>query len=226
MAFDPFNSVGGYTVGIPPTPVIDSNGNITANVGSIANLSTGNITTTGNVTANFFYGNLVGNVTANIVVPGINTSVIFNDSGIAGGSQNLLFDKDNNILTVAGKTVTNSLTMGSGNTQFSTSSVLFAMTASASQNQVLHRTQANTISSIDYTVIATDPTSNTRQTSKLIASVLGNEVGYYEYGTIDMNGGVGDFRVNYTNGNVELTVTPVTAYTTQYRIMITSYKEG
>jgi hypothetical protein len=31
MAADPFNSRGGYTVGIPPIQVIDANGNITAN---------------------------------------------------------------------------------------------------------------------------------------------------------------------------------------------------
>jgi hypothetical protein len=84
---------------------------------------------------------------------------------------------------------------------------------------------------MDYTIIATDTIANTRQTSKLIASVLGNDVGYFEYGTIDApitSPGVGDFKVNYEGGggpgNVTLTVTPQAAHLTNYKVLITSYK--
>ena len=47
MAFEPFNSVGGYTVGIPPIPIINENGVATlnglqvsglSNLGSVANV--------------------------------------------------------------------------------------------------------------------------------------------------------------------------------------------
>ena len=94
-------------------------------------------------------------------------------------------------------------------------------------NQNLHRIPASSISSIDYTIIATDNTANARQTSKLFASVLGTEVGYFEYGTIDVpmtSPGVGDFKVVYDSGNVVLTVSPIPNNLVNYKIMITSYK--
>ncbi len=46
MAADKFNSVGGYSVGIPPVNIVDENGNITAT----------------KITAARFVGNLYGNV--------------------------------------------------------------------------------------------------------------------------------------------------------------------
>ena len=47
MISDPFNAVGGITVGIPPVPVIDGNGNVVTNVLALS----------GNVSANRFYAN-------------------------------------------------------------------------------------------------------------------------------------------------------------------------
>lgn len=226
MALDPFNSVGGYSVGIPPITVVDQNGNILGNIGNIANLSSQNISASGNVTANTFYGNLIGNVVANIVVPGTNTSVLFNDAGLANATANFTFDKVLDKVTVQGSLSANNFSVGSGNYELVTQSVVFAVTASMATDQVLHRILANTVCSMDYTVIGTDTTSNTRQTSKLFAAVLGSNVGYYEYGTINMNGGVGDFKVQYNSGNVELTVDPLTSYSTSYKIMVTSYKES
>ena len=111
MAFEPFGLVGGVTVGIPPVLVIDSNGNVTSNRGNIANLSTAVITSSGNITAPFFIGNIVGNVSGNFVVPGTNTSVIFNQAGNAGASDNLQFNYSTNVLSLTGNiTVTNILT--------------------------------------------------------------------------------------------------------------------
>jgi hypothetical protein len=225
MASDPFNSVGGFTVNIPPISVIDANGNITSNLANISLINSNTISVTGDVTANAFYGNLVGNIVANIVVPGTNTSVVFNDQGLANANSDFTFDKVSSTVTVTGNLVANTVTVGVGNLQYSTSKVIFATTTSTGANQVLHRVLATTVSSVDYTVIATDSTANTRQTSKLIAAVLGTDVGYYEYGTILMNGGVGDFRVEYNSGNVELQVTPDTSNLTDYKIMITQYKE-
>ena len=226
MALDPFNSVGGYSVGIPPVQVVDQNGNILGNVGNIVNLSSQDISASGNITAGTFYGNLIGNITANITVPGVNTAIIFNDSGLANASANFTFDKVADRVTVTGSLSANTLNIGAGNSQLITQNAVFAITASMAADQVLHRIVANTICSIDYTVVATDATSNTRQTTKLVASVLGGNVGYYEYGTINMNGGVGDFKVQYSTGNVELVVTPLTSYSTSYKIMVTSYKES
>jgi len=59
------------------------------------------IVTTGNVTANNFIGNFSGNIT----VPGTNTEVIFNDSGIANGSLGFTFDKTSNTVTIDGEIV-------------------------------------------------------------------------------------------------------------------------
>ena len=228
MASDPFNSVGGYTINIPPIQVIDSNGNITSNLANIANINTsGNISVTGNVTANAFYGNLVGNIVANIVVPGTNTSVVFNDQGIANANPQFTFDKVTGIVNIANTLVANNVTMGNGPIEFVTSSVYFASTSSSGANQVLHRVLGTTISSIDYTIVATDLLANARQTSKLVATVWDSNVGYYEYGTVQMGPGspVGDFRVEYESGNVELQVTPNTSNSIDYKIMVTKYKE-
>ena len=232
MAADPFNSVGGYTIGIPPVPVIDSNGNITGNniVGNTLNIST-NANIGGTLIVNSILANsIAGNITANIVVPGSNTQVLYNNEGSAGANSAFTFNSATKLVSIDGDLIANSITMGYGPLEFCTSRVIFATSSSNGANQVLHRTQANTISSIDYTIIATDAVGNNRQTSKLFASVLGTEVGYFEYGTIDVpqiGPGVGDFRVQYdsANNDVTLTVTPVPSTLVNYRIMTTSYKE-
>lgn len=228
MAADAYNSLGGFSVKIPAVTIIDSEGTITSNTAIIGELSASTGSFTGDVNAPNFYGTFHGNIQGNLIVPGSNTEVIYNDNGQAGASNNFTFASNTNTLTVVGSVVTNSLTMSTDSQEYSTSTVTFATTVSDSPNQTLHTTVANTICSIDYTIIATDATSNTRQTSKLFASVLGTEVGYFEYGTIDVpqeSPGVGDFRVVHDNGNVVLTVTPVTSNLTDYKIMITSYKE-
>jgi hypothetical protein len=228
MAADPLNSVGGYSVGIPPIRVFDGNANLVANTANIVTLNVGgNLIANGHITANYFVGDVIGNIQGTLVSPGFDTEILYNDNGNAGASPNFTFDSTKNLVTIDGDLVANSITVGAGTTQFSTMGVLFATTVSSATNQILHTTVANTICSIDYTIIATDVTSNTRQTSKLFASVLGSEVGYFEYGTIDVpfsSPGVGDFKVVYDTGNVKLTVSPVTSHTTNYRIMITSYK--
>lgn len=230
MAADPFNSKGGYTVGIPPIPVIDANGNITAENATFGgNVEiNGNGIFTGNITANVFTGTFEGNISGNVVVPGANTWVCYNNQGNLGASEYMTFDSATRLFTVNGDVVANSVTLGSGLLEFSTQRVFFATTASPAPDQVLYSIVANTISSIDFTIIATDVTGNNRQTSKLFASVLGTEVGYYEIATIDvpyLGPGVGDFAVAYDTGNVVLKVQPVTSNLVDYRIMVTSYKE-
>ena len=222
MAAEPFNSAGGYTVGIPPIQIIDETGNVIATDIS----ASGNISATGNVTASLFIGDLQGNLSGSFSVSGPNTGVLFNDDGNVAATANLTFNKNTDQVVVAGELVANSFTIGHDNTEFSTSEVLFATTNSAGADQILYAIPANTIATIDYIVVATDATANTRQTSKLIASVLGDAAHYYEYGTIDMNGGVGDFKVFNVDGNIRLTVTPMTSNEVQYKILITYIKEG
>ena len=246
MAANPFNSVGGYTIAIPPVTIIDGNGNvsanaITANDIDVANIVssgnatiageiilTGNMVATGSVTADMFYGDFSGNIVGNLVVPGDNTEVLYNSYGNAGANPGFTFNSNTQIVTISGDLVANTITLGSGLYQLSESKAVFGITSANTPDQVLYTVNADSISALDFMIIATDTTGGNRQTSKIVASVYNGEVGYFEYGTIDvplLGPGVGDFKVTYSLGNVLLTVTPVTSNTVNYKIMITSYKE-
>jgi len=74
-------------------------GNNTANV-TFNTSGNGTLTATGNISAAYFIGNVVGNISGNIVVPGNNTAVIFNDSGNAGASDAFTFNKSSNLVTI------------------------------------------------------------------------------------------------------------------------------
>ena len=65
------------------------------------------LTSTGNITAPFFIGNVVGNISGNLVVPGSNTAVLFNNQGNAGASDALKFNYSSNVLTANGNIVAN-----------------------------------------------------------------------------------------------------------------------
>lgn len=230
MAVDPFNSVGGYTIGIPPVQIIDANGNLTVPQATIGDVTiTGDQVVTGNVVANLFVGSFSGNIVGNVVVPGADTCVIYNANGQASADDGLTYDYANTgTVTVKEDLIANSVTIGSGIHEFATSRIGMYTTTSTAPDQILHQIVANTICSLDYVIIATDQTGNNRQITKLFAGVLGAEVGYYEVGSIDVplhGPGVGDFKVNYDNGNVVLTVTPVTSNLVNYKVMVTSYKE-
>jgi len=230
MAADPLNSVGGYSVSIPPVQVIDFSGNVTTQHIAVTNIDvSANISVAGTCIAQNFVGDLVGNVSSGgIIAPGYNSHVLYNDNGRINGTGVLTIDTAISKVTISGELTANTITIGSSEeNQFCTTSVLLATTVSNSPNQTLHRTLADSICSIDYTIIASDTTANTRQTSKLFAGVLGTEVGYFEYGTIDVpqsSPGVGDFKVVYDSGNVVLTVNPIPNRLVNYKIMITSYK--
>ena len=226
MAAEPFNSAGGYTVGIPPVSIIDSNGNITA---PYANISGdidvgGNIVAVGNVTADKFYGNLVGNILADIRVDAPNTSIAFIKDGIVSGNTNLTYNETDNVVIINGDLIANTLTMGAGEYEFSSTKMLFASTNSAGADQVLQSVSGTVYSAVEYMIIADDTTANARQTTKLLASILGTQISYLEFGTIDINGGVGDFKVQYNTGNIELTVSPLSPNPASYKIMVTTYQ--
>ena len=82
---DPFNSPGGFSVGIPPELVIDANGNIVTNVNAPE----------ANVTANRIFANsylYANGQPLSIGASGSNTQVQYNSSGNLAGSANLTFD--------------------------------------------------------------------------------------------------------------------------------------
>lgn len=105
MSAEPFNSVGGYTVGIPPVPVVDSNGNITTNINAPA----------ANVTANRIFANsyLYANGVSIIQnAAGTNTQVQFNSNGNFGASAAFVFNSSSNLLTVQNVQVSNISNLG------------------------------------------------------------------------------------------------------------------
>ena len=129
MAADPFNSKGGYTIGIPPIPILDSNGNLTVPEAVIGNvIIEGDQVVSGTITSNLFIGSFQGNIVGNFVVPGLDTYVLFNEDGFAGASETLTYNYTNNILTVQGDLITDTITVGTGANEFSTTSVMFATT--------------------------------------------------------------------------------------------------
>jgi hypothetical protein len=88
MASEPFNSLGGYTVGIPPVPVVNSTGTVVANVNNdyvLANTV---------LTNNLRYAN-----GQSYVPVGSNTQVIYNSNGAFGSSSNFTFNSSTNFLT-------------------------------------------------------------------------------------------------------------------------------
>jgi hypothetical protein len=226
MAAEAFNSAGGYTVGIPPISIINTNGNITAPYANInGNLDvSGNITATGDLRADNIYGNIVGNTIGNVVISAPETSITFVKSGTVSGNNNFTYNEVNNVVTINGDLIANTLTMGAGSYEFSSTKMLFASTNSAGADQVLQSVNGTNHSAVEYMIIADDVTANSRQTTKLLASILGTQIAYSEFGTIDINGGVGDFKVQYNTGNIELTVSPLLSNPASYKIMVTTYK--
>jgi hypothetical protein len=75
-------------------------GNVVGNLNLSANLNTAGINSAGNVHASYFIGNVVGNVSGNLVVSGSNTFVVFNDNGSANSVSGFTFDKSSNSVFV------------------------------------------------------------------------------------------------------------------------------
>ncbi len=97
-----------------------------------------NLTSAGNITAPYFIGNVVGNISGNIVVPGTNTSVLFNQQGSAGASDAFQFNYATNVATIIGNlSATNISGNGAG---------LFAITGANVSGQVGYAGVANSVS--------------------------------------------------------------------------------
>ena len=217
MAAEPFNSIAGYSVGIPPVPVIDSTGNLTINV----QYPSGNVVVNTVKANNYQFAN-----GAPIVVPaGANTQIQFNNGGAFAGNSALTFNKDNVTVTINGNLVANSFQIGSGAYKFSTQAVYFAETTSTTADQVIWSIDATTVSGVDFNINATDATNGAR-VSVMISSVnLGTTVMYTEYAGLGINGGVGIFAVSYVGGFIKLSVSPYAASYTNYHMSITTYAE-
>ncbi len=90
---EPFNTLGGYSVGIPPELVIDETGNIVNNVNAPSS----------NVTANRIFANsylYANGAPLSIGAGGSNTQVQYNNNGLLGASSAFTFNSATNLLTV------------------------------------------------------------------------------------------------------------------------------
>ena len=109
-------------------------GDISNTTGGYSNTSVasylGNSSTNGNiygfdvhaanaVTANLFIGNFQGNITGNLVVPGANTQVLYNNAGNAGASIDFTFDPNVALMTVTGSAnITGNIAKGNLNAAY------------------------------------------------------------------------------------------------------------
>ena len=160
---------------------------------------------------------------------GSNTQLQFNNSGAFAGSPYLTFNNATNTMTVAGNLIANTFQMGAGIYEFYTTSVYFATTSSTTPNQVLWSIPVSETSGVDFTIISTTPSENTRQTSKLCSTYYAGIVAYNEFAGLHINGGVGTFEVVYNAGNIllppslQLLVSPDSTALTNYNMQITIY---
>jgi hypothetical protein len=252
MSVDKFNSVGGFSVGIPPKPIIDAGGNITALSANIAGNVTANSISAGdstfaNITALDIHArNLYGAIHANLVagdlqVDAADTEVVFSEERvvdsetvrIARGSPNFTFNKDTSELSVVGNINIQKINLGTPNTGKVVYEALAAKTFDAS-TQVLHNiADGQGVETVEYTVIATRTLAGVqlmRHACKIVAVVLDGDIRYYEYGTAVLGGVIGDFKMQFFDNGIggkfiQLTVDP--AYSTgevDYKIFSTIYK--
>jgi hypothetical protein len=151
MASEYFNSISGYTVGIPPILIVDSNGNVVTNV-----FTSGNVTASNVYANNYFYANGEPFV-ANVRVAGSNTQVQFNNNNELGASPNFTFNSASNVLST-----TNILLKDQATINFQ---------AATSNNTVGFKAPANIVANVSWTLpnkdgntlgnlLATDATGN------------------------------------------------------------------
>jgi len=98
------NVTGGnlLTAGAVSAASVSATGNVTG-----GNLLTGGVVSaTGNIsTQGFFIGTFLGNIVGNLIVPGANTQVLYNNNGNADASAGFTFNSASNVVTVAGNIV-------------------------------------------------------------------------------------------------------------------------
>jgi hypothetical protein len=88
-----------------------ANSNVAVSVNGVANVLVlssaqsnlvGTLTSTGNITAPYFLGNIIGNISGPLTVAGPNTAVVFNDAGVANSTAGFTFDKSTNAVATTG----------------------------------------------------------------------------------------------------------------------------
>lgn len=171
-----------------------------------------------------------GNGGGNGSPAGIDTQVQFNNNGSFGASPYLTYDENTHTLEVAGNLVANTVQVGAGAFNFSSSQVYFASTSSTIK-QTLFSIPTQDISGAEYHIIATDSSASSRQSAKITAVYYNNQVQFNEYAGLYINGGVGTFEVDYNPGDIlnppsmDLKVTPDTNNPVTYKMLITTFAQ-
>lgn len=213
---------------------VNTSGSPNINLGTLSNIHISG-GTNGYVLTTDGLGNLSwaagGGGGGNGTPAGSNMQLQYNNAGSFGASPYLIFDDFTTTLTLAGNLVANTFQMGTGIYHYCTSRIYFATSNSTTANQVLYSVPTAFVSAVDFTIVATDATSGTRQTSKISATFYNGNIAYNEYAGLQINGGVGSFSVGYFAGNIvtppsyQLLVTPDSSNSTSYKLMIVEYAE-
>lgn len=201
------------------------------NLGSVGNLHiSGGIN--GYVLQTDGSGNLswsAGGGGGNGSVAGSNTQVQFNDNGNFGADAYFTYNNYTHTVQVGGNLIANSFQMGSGVYRWSTSLVYFATTTSTTPQQVLYTVPVDIISGVEFEIIATSPAGPNRQSLKISSLYYDGTVQFTEYGSLFVNGQVGNFEVVYNPGDIVtppslvLLVSPSTSNQVTYKMLITQY---
>ena len=109
MAADKFNSLTGYSVGLPPIDTIAANGNIVTN----HNYPAGNVTSNKIYANNYYYAN---GAAFSSDPAGANTEIQFNNNGVFGASANLVFDTATSRIITRNATVLGETLLGDAQT--------------------------------------------------------------------------------------------------------------
>ncbi len=131
----------------------------------------------------------------------------------------------NGNLTVTNNLLANTVQLGSVGQPFCKIETYSATTASTSANQIIW-TGSSVASSVDFKIIATNSSDNTRTTTNITTNILGATVYWTEYGRLHINNGIGNFSVALTSSAplvAELKITPNSANLIYYNILISSY---
>ena len=160
---------------------------------------------------------------------GSNTQIQYNNNGDFGASAYLTFNDTTNTLQIGGNLIANTLQIGAGVYNYSTSEVYFATTASTAAAQVLFALPVSGISGAEFQIIATCSGTSSRQSTRMSCITYADTVQFNEYAGLQINGGVGDFQVDYNPGtiitppSVELLVSPYSGTQTIYKMLITVF---
>lgn len=201
------------------------------NLGAVGNLRISGglngyvLTTDGSGNLSWSAGGGSGNGTPG----GSNTQVQFNNNGTFGADAFFTYNNTTKTVQIGGNLIANSVQMGSGSYKWSTSLVYFASTASNSPQQILYSVPVSDVSGVEFEIIATEPAGPSRQSLKISSLYYDETIEYSEYASLFVNGGVGNFEVDYNAGNLitppsmQLKVSPNTSNPVTYKMLITQY---